>query len=246
MEEYQKEIQGNPVEQLSICSQPGSRNCANQLPALDKEKVQKMIAGSGLRCLRRYEKLPQATAFSKMFLASLVSKGEWYSSSVALIWKLRGTKFNRSYFQLAVKTLPTDGTGFGLLLTPNCGDVNHSRGSAETRKKQYESGHQKQLAHQIAMLGTAPTAESGIQSPPGDGKKAADAQTAGGLLPTPASRDYKGANSKSHCEVTGAGRKHMDQLPNALMHGTNTGLKLQPAFVEWMLGYPIGWTALEK
>ena len=32
--------------------------------------------------------------------------------------------------------------------------------------------------------------------------------------PTPASRDYKGANSEKHVTVTGGGRKHMDQLAN--------------------------------
>jgi len=26
--------------------------------------------------------------------------------------------------------------------------------------------------------------------------------------------------------------------------GTRIGMKLQPAFVEWMMGYPIGWTDL--
>jgi hypothetical protein len=36
--------------------------------------------------------------------------------------------------------------------------------------------------------------------------------------PTPAARDGKGANSPDHLE-NGTGRKHMDQLPNAVAHG---------------------------
>lgn len=36
--------------------------------------------------------------------------------------------------------------------------------------------------------------------------------------PTPARRDYKGANSPDHLD-NGTGRKHMDQLPNAVAHG---------------------------
>lgn len=35
--------------------------------------------------------------------------------------------------------------------------------------------------------------------------------------PTPATRDYKGANSADHLEA-GTGRKHMDQLPNFVAH----------------------------
>jgi hypothetical protein len=100
--------------------------------------------------------------------------------------------------------------------------------------------------------------------------------------PTPAARDYKGANSREHCMVNGTGRKHMDQLPNAVAHGgeairqtyptppcfmhkdaltdrgksnlgevinekekmTKTG-QLNPPWVEWLMGWPIGWTDLK-
>ena len=62
------------------------------------------------------------------------------------------------------------------------------------------------------------------------------------MLPTPATRDYKGANGPDHMTKD---RPHMDQLPNAITHGTNPGLRLQPAFVEWMMGYPIGYTDLK-
>lgn len=118
------------------------------------------------------------------------------------------------------------------------------------------------------------------------------------FLPTPATRDYKGANSPEHL---GKERGHHDQLPNTIamikcdcqspdtevrlisqncpIHneypfdyemiptphgfspdgksngpsgneigrtvGENTGLRLQPAFVEYLMGYPIGWTVLE-
>jgi hypothetical protein len=37
------------------------------------------------------------------------------------------------------------------------------------------------------------------------------------LWPTPAARDYKGANSADHLE-NGTGRKHLDQLPNFVEH----------------------------
>jgi len=124
-----------------------------------------------------------------------------------------------------------------------------------------------------------------------------DLQTFIQLLPTPAARDYKGANSPEHLARA---RGHHDQLPNAIamlptptvngnynrqglseksgdglgttirmlptpaaqteaggpkgldggsgarkmleQAGWSPGLKLQPAFVEWMMGYPEGWT----
>jgi hypothetical protein len=42
---------------------------------------------------------------------------------------------------------------------------------------------------------------------------------------------------------------NMENVPvNALLGrelGKNHGLKLQPAFAEWMMGFPEGWTALD-
>ena len=42
-------------------------------------------------------------------------------------------------------------------------------------------------------------------------------------------------------------KKHARGLPDIVRGaeiGTPTGLKLQPDFVEWMMGFPIGWTDL--
>lgn len=79
--------------------------------------------------------------------------------------------------------------------------------------------------------------------------------------PTPAARDYKGANSAEHCQVNGTGRKHMDQLPNYVAHSfqsgpqapkatgqesqNTSGRRLNPLFVEWLMGFPDGWTDCE-
>jgi len=88
--------------------------------------------------------------------------------------------------------------------------------------------------------------------------------------PTPAARDYKGANDVAHLEA-GTGRKHLDQLPNFVRHvwplpsssflpdlvtptpGDESSTralnshplrkaKLNPLFVEWLMGLPRGWT----
>ena len=76
-----------------------------------------------------------------------------------------------------------------------------------------------------------------------------------GSWPTPAARDYKGSNSREHCAVNGTGRKHMDQLPNAVAYPDlyfgpekqeQTGGQLNPDWVEWLMGWPIGWTDLKQ
>lgn len=47
-----------------------------------------------------------------------------------------------------------------------------------------------------------------------------------GLWPTPTQRDHKGANSMEHC---------LDVV---------VGGQLNPSWVEWLMGFPIGWTDL--
>ena len=78
--------------------------------------------------------------------------------------------------------------------------------------------------------------------------------------PTPASRDCKGENSEQHATLTGGGRKHMDQLPNfvayshqaqAIQGGQASSpdgpisprLRLNPNFVDWLMGWPPGWSS---
>jgi hypothetical protein len=90
--------------------------------------------------------------------------------------------------------------------------------------------------------------------------------------PTPAARDHKGANSLHHVTVAGGGRKHMDQLANAVKYATpqsrdwrspagnldrwnnpdrsrnlndQIGGQLNPPWVEWLMGWPVGWTDLK-
>jgi hypothetical protein len=87
-------------------------------------------------------------------------------------------------------------------------------------------------------------------------------------LPTPAAGDCNGPNGPEHLAKE---RGHHDQLANRIAMlptpkkqnstgagehgqegkdlqttvGTRPGLKLQPAFVEWMMGYPLGFTDIE-
>lgn len=88
--------------------------------------------------------------------------------------------------------------------------------------------------------------------------------------PTPAARDYKGSNSLEHLTRESNNRNHTDQLANAVklyptpvasdangthggnMHGSlrtalsNAGEhgQLNPTWVEWLMGFPTGWTEL--
>ena len=69
------------------------------------------------------------------------------------------------------------------------------------------------------------------------------------MWPTPAARDYKGANGyeRTKKKLENGERAQMGQLPNAVMmeEGKQISGSLNPQWVEWLMGYPEGWTDLE-
>jgi len=69
------------------------------------------------------------------------------------------------------------------------------------------------------------------------------------MLPTPATRDWKGAVSieRTTEKIADGKRAPMCALDNFVVyHGKSPGLRLQPAFVEWMMGFPPGFTDIER
>jgi hypothetical protein len=120
--------------------------------------------------------------------------------------------------------------------------------------KNWKDSHSIGLADRITMLRTPGTKDPGISptrlqtkmgEPAKIGERAYDKQTGRlaqvgltqqiAMLPTCTSRDYKDTGNMENVPV------------NALLGrelGKNHGLKLQPAFAEWMMGFPEGWTAL--
>ena len=73
---------------------------------------------SGPICLDAFGRFPRVGSWARMFSALLIGQAGWSSTKCRLIWKLKGTRFNRMYFQLQASTLPTEEIGSGLLLTP--------------------------------------------------------------------------------------------------------------------------------
>jgi len=62
-----------------------------------------------------------------------------------------------------------------------------------------------------------------------------------GMLPTPATRDYKGARSTEALEESG--RTGTNSLPD-MFHQPGKSSQLNPLFVAEMMGFPIDWLEL--
>lgn len=118
-----------------------------------KGSARRMNATSGLKCLEQYKRFNHATSWGKTFLGFLIGMEDWYSTKCKLTWKVKGTKYNRLYFQLAVSTPRIKEKEFGLLLlkTPTVMD-----GMVTSGKKNPVPGNSGTLQQEI-MSGYAPT-----------------------------------------------------------------------------------------
>ena len=196
-----------------------------------------------------------------------------------------GMTVNGALFQHQTAVRPISGIGFGSepnnekLPTPQATDHISKRTSASWKAK---GGVNFSLSNpEIQMMWPTPTSTLGTNGglvTPSKGREGGtliEALSARTLWPTPAARDCKGANNREHCETNGTGRKHMDQLANAVAHpdlrfatpqtrdfrtgsterwdnpersrnlNDQIGGQLNPTWVEWLMGWPLGWTDLK-
>ena len=110
-----------------------------------KEKMTSAIYGQ--KCLEQYEKFPRVSSWAKMFAASLIGTGEWYSKRCVLSWKVMGIKSRPLLYLRAVSARHTEESGFGLLLkTPAAMDAY----SEKLSKKEQKFGNSGTLAQEVA------------------------------------------------------------------------------------------------
>lgn len=139
----------------------------------------------------------------------------WHSTRCSLIWKARGMKSKRFLFQLAASTPRTDGIASGLWPTPNTKDATIGATMADSP---------------IKMTGGLPCRMSGGK----DGY----ALTLGRivqLFPTPRANKPEGYSSEEFRPTLAQVVTGQDKP----QHG-----RLNPLFVEWLMGYPENYTAL--
>ena len=131
----------------------------------------------------------------------------------------------------------------GLLPTPDCSD----RRSANSE--------QQGLSNVVKLLKTPCTADAYSENLSKKEQKfgnsgilAQEIQSGfvfqRGILPTPATRDYKGCNSDKYLNRDTEGNSHMDQLPNFIKSQTGETSQLNPRFVAEMMGFPPDWLEL--
>ena len=236
----------------------GSRDHANHTPLQGNEKERQMTDTSGRKCLGQFERYNRAGSWAKTFSALLIGTGDWYSRRCKLTWKLKGTKYNRMYFQLAPSTPPTDATGFGLLRTPSAQEpgisterlITKDGEPAKIGQRAYDK-HTGRLAQvgliqQVQMTGLLPTPKTSEAPSASWEKRNPESKykpgvtltdlKIWGLLPTPRTSD---------CNSPGEhGNGGQDLRTTVASQTGETSHKLNPQFVLEMMGFPPDWTEL--
>ena len=90
---------------------------ANRSALRGSGKVRRTTATSGRKCYGLFGLFDPVGSWARMFSELLIGRKEWYSSKCVLIWKRRDMRYNRTLYQLAASTLPTNDTEYGLLPT---------------------------------------------------------------------------------------------------------------------------------
>jgi hypothetical protein len=256
----QKQISLFTEEQLTFLPEDFP---ANHIVQQDNEKEKRMNAIYGRKCLEQFERFNQPGLWAKMFSALLIGMEGWYSTRCKLTWKMKATKSHRFYFQLVPSTLPTDGTGYGLLLTPTVvqTDEHPDKMRAIAKKNGYQNGTKYgSLLSQVKYSGLFPTPTAVQRDHPervekliATGATTMMSRKAGenrpnsildavmfyGMLPTPNASDNRDRGGpKNKC------------VQKRIENGKQVGLtmmvdgQLNPQFVMEMMGFPPNWTEL--
>jgi hypothetical protein len=208
---------------------------ASPIHSQENDSAKRMSAICGQKCLESFAKFNRTGSWAKTFSGLLIGRTDWYSTRCRLIWKLKGTKYKRMYFQLAPRTLRTEGIGFGLLPTPRATKI------SGTDREDFS-----QSLPGLMNKGLLPTPRTSDKNSPGiHGNGGQDLRTViamnAGMMPTPTTRDYKGARSTEALEA--AGRNETNSLSDFFAQTGKTS-QLNPRFVLEMMGFPPDWTEL--
>ena len=227
---------------------------ANHSALQEKEKEQMTIDTYGMKLLESSENVNLDGLLGKMLRELLTSTTAWYSDRCKLIWKKKISKSNVLLFQLQASVLGIKEKEFGssdvMYPTP-------TQDSASERTKKYKQGGTPlPLAVKMYPTPTAGCVEGGEQSnrveqtksggfilrkknKPNNtfGAKLSDAMLyleKKKMLPTPTNSEHKyrlkGNTQASKC-LEAQARK--------------VGGRLNPNFVEFLMGYPMNWTKIE-
>ena len=208
---------------------------ASLFPEPDSEEARKTTVTSGLRCSELYKSAGRLGCLQRMLLVT----SQWVSTKCFLTWKEKTTPANRLLFQLVPKMPATDETESGLW-------VGTPKATQSIRSEKFRKGRtptpEELVMWATPRASTAMSAEN-IQNRVNDRFPNLESQVAQRLWPTPDTQNHRDGSKLRKDNNLDQGGTHGVSLHHAVYH-ENVG-SLNPTWVEWLMGYPPGWTDCE-
>ena len=261
----QSKNQDGTLSQTQLFAE-GSPDHANPLVMQAKGRGQKMTVISGLKCLELSKNLNHPTSLAKTLLVSLAWKMAKHLKGYSLTWKMKGIRRKHLLFQLVPSGRGTGEIESGLL--PTMAPGTHGAGMSPSKQKCEDMSRGKTPKHQVLLVDKIIVEEyqRGNWKPPEHWKMfptptAADTFTGNlkssqqkegvnhsinlnqaihmKMFPTPQARDYRSPDKPE----SGNYKRKIEKgwtidLPSQI------GGQLNPNWVEWLMGYPPGYTNL--
>lgn len=207
------------------------------------EEARRMTVTSGRKCLESSGNSGPLGLLEKMCLESSI----WHSTKCLLIWKTKVTNAGASLFRLAVSMPHIGGNDAPFWPTPSTGAaLCGGTGNFKTLQKMAEKGLITEEERRQLSQGNGGKTNPGLVE-----WLMGYEQTFTSLIPTPRASDYKGAALgrywMPHSQYVQVEResRYRSQL-NEHLELTPLGKigPMNPTWVEWLMGFPAGWTDL--
>ena len=192
---------------------------ANLSPSQVEKKVKKIQDTSGQKCLDLSKNSDQLGLLEKMLVDTLNSVSTPYSRT----WKVKTTPQGRLVFQLLASVPNTKEKESGLWRTPDA----YSGGSNLNKiKEALAEGHLKRKSGHTIQI------------------RLADQVREPRLWPTPAAHEARLGYQRRDTEKKGTQKSLTTIVIDTEGGREKTTGQLNPTWVEWLMGYPTGWTDL--
>ena len=221
-------MSGQAAEQLTLFREVSR---ASLFPWLESKKEKKTTVTYGRKCSELSENLRRVGLSVKTYLESCALPGEQFVRT----WSVRDTLSPYLILKLRLSERRTEENECSLWPTATASD--YFKGQLRSRQQMEGSRHSLDLPSAVQMWPT-PKASDYKGSGPAGSKSAEHDRKAGNLkgvvmYATPQARDFRtGQNSRR--EDGNRSRNLNDQI----------GGQLNPTWVEWLMGFPLGWTDL--
>lgn len=203
-------------------------------------EARKMTATSGQRCSELYRNSGPLGWLAKTLLES----SQWRSTRCYLTWRISATPSKRLLFRLAPsmpRTGETDAPSWPTPAAMDCKGANSMKHLTREGKR----NHTDQLANAVKLWATPRASCSTGASWAPNRQGSPDLQTMVRMYPTPTTGAGMCGGTGNYQQLKALEEAGQITEEERRSMAAGNGGQLNPTWVEWLMGFPTGWTDLD-